>query len=89
MTDWWQERVEEVARRVLEQVDAAATTEADGITLDLDDAAILATFAVDTTRGRRKPDPPPERSTLPYPWCCQPEICQHKGYCPRDPNCGE
>ena len=25
----------------------------------------------------------------PYPWCYHPEICIKKGYCPRDPNCGE
>lgn len=23
----------------------------------------------------------------PYPWCRQPDVC--RGYCPRDPNCGE
>lgn len=25
---------------------------------------------------------------LPYP-CRQPDVCASKGYCPRDPNCGE
>lgn len=27
--------------------------------------------------------------TPPYPWCSQPDVCIPKGYCPRDPNCGE
>lgn len=32
-------------------------------------------------------DPP--KANAPYPWCLHPEICVGKGYCPRDPNCGE
>lgn len=24
-----------------------------------------------------------------YPWCSRPELCAGKGYCPRDPNCGD
>jgi hypothetical protein len=32
------------------------------------------------------PEPP---SNLPYPWCYQPYVCAGRGYCPRDPNCGE
>ena len=31
----------------------------------------------------------PTEQELPYPWCVQPEACKGKGYCPRDPNCGE
>lgn len=26
---------------------------------------------------------------LPYPWCHDPGTCVGRGYCPRDPNCGE
>jgi hypothetical protein len=26
---------------------------------------------------------------LPYPWCSRPEYCAKKGYCDKDPNCGE
>lgn len=26
---------------------------------------------------------------LPYPWCSRPEYCRAKGYCARNPNCGE
>lgn len=31
----------------------------------------------------------PVGTRLPYPWCRHPTICSAKGYCPRDPNCGE
>ena len=30
-----------------------------------------------------------EKRTPPYPWCHEPAVCVLKGYCPRDPNCGE
>lgn len=40
-----------------------------------------ADFAVDAAQ--------PKDNGLPYPWCWRPEICRGKGYCPRDPNCGE
>jgi len=30
-----------------------------------------------------------EKRTPPYPWCREPWVCVLKGYCPRDPNCGE
>jgi len=30
------------------------------------------------------------RKTAPYrEWCMDPELCAGKGYCPRDPNCGD
>ena len=36
-----------------------------------------------------EPVPTRQDSTLPYPWCRDPERCRALGYCPRDPNCGE
>jgi hypothetical protein len=37
-------------------------------------------------------EPEPERKP-PYPWCAgapvDRAVCTERGYCPRDPNCGE
>lgn len=46
---------------------------------------------VDRTYERPAETPPeaPAKPSLPYPWCRQPERCAGKGYCPRDPNCGD
>jgi hypothetical protein len=30
---------------------------------------------------------PPQHTNTPYPWCPQPDICQHRGSCPR--GCGD
>lgn len=27
--------------------------------------------------------------STPYPWCREPDACSGKGYCTRNPNCGE
>lgn len=31
----------------------------------------------------------PRADDLPYPSCREPDACRAKGYCVRDPNCGE
>jgi hypothetical protein len=31
----------------------------------------------------------PKPSNLPYPGCRDPETCRAKGYCPKNPSCGD
>lgn len=30
-----------------------------------------------------------QQRIAPYPWCHTPSVCAPRGYCRRDPNCGE
>lgn len=55
---------------------------ADGIGWALDMEAVLNTEQL-------APKPEPNKLEPPYPGCPAKEDCIRRGYCKRDPNCGE